>query len=349
MRIGVDVDDVLYPWREQSPQWDDIIGPVLKVALYEDAPYEGVCEPLSRLQAAGHTVHLVTARSHEGGRHGAHIRELTERWLQRHRVPHDSLHFTRDKPSVPTDVFLDDDLTNYARLDRAGVAVFLLDRPLEPVAGRRSARGFRCRVRRSDRGLAVYVTCSCGQRHWGHLGAAGLLLTDPERTGVVLQLRSRNVHQGGTWGVPGGALEPGETPTDAALREAGEEAGIDPAAVVVVTTVVGTVHPDWTYTYVIAETPRSDRAWSSGASWEADRTTWVDLADVTARALHPGLRGDWPRLRTVMHETARPGRRGGGDERGGPTGGPAATGSPPDTYIVSSGLRGLDERDQRPA
>src|SRR4051795_1055334 len=104
----------------------------------------------------------------------------------------------------------------------------------------------------------MYVECACGDRHWGHLGAAGLLLTDPARTGVVLQHRSPQVHQGDTWGVPGGALDPGEDVTAAALREAHEEAGIEPRDVTVLATVPGTKHPEWSYTYVLAQTARPD-------------------------------------------------------------------------------------------
>ena len=48
----------------------------------------------------------------------------------------------------------------------------------------------------------MWTYCACGERHWGRYGAAGLLLTDPGRTGVVLQKRSRMVHHGGTWSVP---------------------------------------------------------------------------------------------------------------------------------------------------
>src|SRR4051794_6411346 len=74
-----------------------------------------------------------------------------------------------------------------------------------------------------------------GQRHWGLLGAAGLLLTrrggDGRPTAVVLQHRVEWSHHGGTWGVPGGARHPHETAQEAALREAAEEAGIPPAAV----------------------------------------------------------------------------------------------------------------------
>ena len=58
----------------------------------------------------------------------------------------------------------------------------------------------------------MWTYCGCGERHWGRYGAAGLLLTDPGRTGVVLQKRSRMVHYGGTWSVPGGAIEGLEDP-----------------------------------------------------------------------------------------------------------------------------------------
>src|SRR4051812_32424211 len=104
----------------------------------------------------------------------------------------------------------------------------------------------------------MWVSCSCGQRHWGLHGAAGLLLTDPDRTGVVLQKRSRMVHHGGTWSIPGGAIEPGEGPVRAALREADEEAGVDAATVTVLDTIPGTDHGDWHYTYVLATAQRSD-------------------------------------------------------------------------------------------
>ena len=56
--------------------------------------------------------------------------------------------------------------------------------------------------------------------------SAGLVLFNRERTHVVLQLRSAYVDEPGTWAFIGGAVEHGEGPTDAALREAWEEAGI---------------------------------------------------------------------------------------------------------------------------
>lgn len=147
----------------------------------------------------------------------------------------------------------------------------------------------------------MFVTCSCGRRHWGRYGAAGLLITDRRRSGVVLQQRSALVHQGGTWACIGGAIERGETPRDAALREAWEEDQIDPDGLTVQGTLPGTDHPEWSYTYVVAEAARSvTPRVSTGRGWESDGAAWIDLEDVASLALHPGLRADWPRLRADL-------------------------------------------------
>lgn len=144
----------------------------------------------------------------------------------------------------------------------------------------------------------MYVQCSCGRRHWGRYGAAGLLITDPDRSGVVLQKRGPETHHGGTWALMGGAIERGESPMSAALREAEEEEGLAPDSVSVVRTFPGTVHPEWTYSYVLVEADRPENAFvSHGLGWESDGAMWVDLAAVEDRGLHPSLLADWPWLR----------------------------------------------------
>ena len=147
----------------------------------------------------------------------------------------------------------------------------------------------------------MYVYCACGQRHWGRHGAAGLLLTDMGRTGVLLQRRSALVHRGGTWALMGGAIEFGESPLEAALREAHEEEGIDLRSVTPVRTFPGTEHPSWTYTYVLAEAPRpKDPVVTSGGGWESDGAQWFDLDDVPSLGLHPSLRADWPEVLAAL-------------------------------------------------
>lgn len=56
--------------------------------------------------------------------------------------------------------------------------------------------------------------------------ASGLWITDGNV--VLLLMRSQSSDMGGTWGLPGGHLEDGENPLDAAFRETSEEAGYVP-------------------------------------------------------------------------------------------------------------------------
>src|ERR1700712_5042607 len=86
-----------------------------------------------------------------------------------------------------------------------------------------------------------WVVSDTGSAHWGRFGAAGLLLRAPRPDGspaVLLQHRAPWSHQGGTWGLPGGARDSHESPEEAAVREAHEEAGLLADQVTVRTTVV---------------------------------------------------------------------------------------------------------------
>ena len=64
-----------------------------------------------------------------------------------------------------------------------------------------------------------WTICECGGTHWGRFGAAGLLLvrTDQEVPRVLLQLRAAWTHGGGSWALPGGALDSHEDPVEAAV------------------------------------------------------------------------------------------------------------------------------------
>lgn len=144
-----------------------------------------------------------------------------------------------------------------------------------------------------------WVECTCGRRHWGVHGAAGLLLVR-ERAGrreVVLQHRALWSDQGGTWGLPGGAIGADESPEDGAVREAAEEAGIDPASVVVLTTYV-LDHGAWRYTTVVARS-------TSGADVRATdpeslEVAWVAESEVPDRPLLPAFADAWPTLRALL-------------------------------------------------
>jgi 8-oxo-dGTP pyrophosphatase MutT (NUDIX family) len=133
-------------------------------------------------------------------------------------------------------------------------------------------------------------------RYWGTYGAAGLLLAHPV-AGVLLQLRVEWSHFGGTWGLPGGARKVDETPEQAAIREADEEASVPPEAVQVLGTKVYDIGY-WTYTTVLAKASRLFDPVMGDA--ESSELAWVPFASVPELPLHPGLASSWPELRATL-------------------------------------------------
>lgn len=149
-----------------------------------------------------------------------------------------------------------------------------------------------------------WVFSESGTRHWGVHGAAGLLLRAPWHDGspaVLLQHRAPWSHQGGTWALPGGALDSHEQAHDAAVREAFEEAGLsaDQIAVrisVVTATVPGPRGPVWTYTTVVADAGELLRTVPNG---ESSELRWVPEHQVADLPLHPAFATSWELLRTT--------------------------------------------------
>lgn len=135
-----------------------------------------------------------------------------------------------------------------------------------------------------------WVTCRCGQRHWGAHGAAGLLLWRVDAASgqvrVLLQHRSPRSHHGDTWGIPGGALCSGEDAITGALREAEEEACIDARGVQVWATST-LQHPDWQYTTVIGQDHWQMQA--RVGDWESVALQWVALDDIDQLPLLPAF------------------------------------------------------------
>lgn len=137
-----------------------------------------------------------------------------------------------------------------------------------------------------------FVWCSGGHRHWGMNGAAGLLLVDPDR-GILLQHRASWTHQGSTWALPGGAIQDGESPRTAAIREAGEEAAVPERAVRMIA--ASTVdHGGWGYTTVLATARESVRERVMNA--ESTELRWVPPEEVADYALHEDFAAAWPEL-----------------------------------------------------
>ena len=104
---------------------------------------------------------------------------------------------------------------------------------------------------------------------------------------VVLQHRALWSHHGGTWGVPGGALNFGESALDGALREAEEEAGVNKHGVKELEQVT-LDHQDWSYSTVIAEAtdPHISIAPTDAESLEI---LWVPLDQIRDRTLLPAF------------------------------------------------------------
>jgi 8-oxo-dGTP diphosphatase len=141
-----------------------------------------------------------------------------------------------------------------------------------------------------------WIECSCGGKHWGLYGAAGLLLI--RGSSVLLQHRAPWVHNGDTWGIPGGARDSHENFLEAALREAHEEVGIT-ASEVDVLLESAEDHGGWSYHTIIAMA--HDKCEPIAANQESIEVRWVERESVSALALHPAFEKNWPKLLELIH------------------------------------------------
>lgn len=155
LSVGVDIDDIIFGWYARAHEiceaagitngvipttwapheeygcehtaWIDALDEATQTGmLYEGDPLDDAVEQLWRLREQGHYVHLVTARG--AWAHSELVMEHTRNWIATHEIPHDSLTFTKHKPDVPCDFFVDDHRRNYEELDAAGVEVYYITR-----------------------------------------------------------------------------------------------------------------------------------------------------------------------------------------------------------------------------
>jgi 8-oxo-dGTP pyrophosphatase MutT (NUDIX family) len=125
-----------------------------------------------------------------------------------------------------------------------------------------------------------FITLADGSRRWGRYGAAGILARHCVRgdPAYFVARRSEYCHRGGTWAIPGGALDQGEEPLTGALREFVEEIGVTIDGFDVVT-----VHEDdhggWSYWTVVVDVAERF-AVPSTLHWETAEVRWVTAGEL---------------------------------------------------------------------
>ena len=140
-----------------------------------------------------------------------------------------------------------------------------------------------------------WVQCACGNKHWGLNGAAGILIL--RGTEILLQHRAPWVHNGDTWGIPGGARDSHESTIEGAFREAVEETGIDIDLLTPLHTFTDD-HGSWKYETVIAR---------AAANLVAHEVRWVEIETVDELPLHPRFANSWPELKKLLNNFIGPG------------------------------------------
>ena len=158
MKIGYDVDDVLFDWLGTAhtystnagvnrnkiksvtmwnchdeygctlDEWLAAIYPMAPDGVYlSQPPLPGAVKSVKRVKDAGHEVHLITSRG--AFVHGDIIKRDTTAWVEQWFPFVDSLTFSSDKTHPRTDWFLDDLPKNIDKVLVAGIKGVILNRP----------------------------------------------------------------------------------------------------------------------------------------------------------------------------------------------------------------------------
>jgi len=112
-----------------------------------------------------------------------------------------------------------------------------------------------------------------------------------------MQHRAPWVHNGDTWGIPGGARDSHESVIQSAIREAIEEVGISGDDLTTGEIFIDD-HGPWSYQTVIATA--HPKLVAHEANDESKEVAWVDFDQVINKNLHPSFANTWPTLLAIL-------------------------------------------------
>lgn len=117
----------------------------------------------------------------------------------------------------------------------------------------------------------------------------------------MLQHRAPWVHNGDTWGIPGGARDSHEDFFQAALREAKEEIGIDIDGLSANFTHLES-HGDWSYVTIVSIHRGGELEFIK--NHETQDLRWFALSEVAQLDLHPSFAKSWPEINARIVDIA---------------------------------------------
>ena len=133
---------------------------------------------------------------------------------------------------------------------------------------------------------------------WGR-EAAGALPVACSTKRVFLTLRSADVVEPHTWGLPGGKMEPGETPAEAALREMREEISYEGELLLIPSFVYR--EDEFAFHNFLALVPDE---FDVELNWESDDAGWFELSDLP-KPLHFGVKKLMKAVRPQISDAIR--------------------------------------------
>lgn len=126
--VGIKAEQHQWDFFLEWPEWDKkqfwkfVKRGVEAGVIFNTPPFRGAVEAFNSVKAAGHKVHIITARPD-------YAEGISEKWFRTCGFDYDSLTFSLDKTVVPTDMYVDDKPSNIDALLKAGTDAYLLSRP----------------------------------------------------------------------------------------------------------------------------------------------------------------------------------------------------------------------------